>query len=102
MRVYAQVLLVGLRCPEIGRGSKILFDGIPKVRAPVASVKETEAHVWGICVRKNISIQKMLVWPIIILVLGLTFVPFFASLALVITVFTLFILKLGAHTDLRL
>ncbi|KAK2599880.1 hypothetical protein N8I77_011600 [Diaporthe amygdali] len=102
MRVYASILLEGLRYPEIGRGSRTLLDGIPKLRKPIAFEKETMIYGWGFYVRQSLSIPKILAWAVTIMVLGFTFLPFFAPLSFSAAVFILFILRLGSHTELRL
>jgi hypothetical protein len=104
MRVYAQILLEGIRYPEIGRGSRTLLDGIPKLRTPVAFEKETMVYGWGFCFRQSLSVPKIMAGAVLVMVLGLMFVPFkfFASFSLITTIFILFILRLGAHTELRL
>lgn len=102
MRVYAHILLEGIRYPEIGRGSRTLLDGIPKLRTPVGVKKEAMNYGWGFHVSQSLSITKILSWVLVIMVLGSIFVPFFASLSLFTTFFILFILWLGTHTELRL
>lgn len=102
MRVYAHILLEGIRFPEIGRGSRTLLDGIPKLRTTVGVEKEAMSYGWGFHVSQSLSIPKILTWVVVIMVLGLIFVPFFAPLSLFTFFFILFILRLGAHTDLRL
>ncbi|KAG6355901.1 hypothetical protein INS49_015285 [Diaporthe citri] len=47
MRVYAHILLEGFRYPEIGRGSRTLLDGIPKLRTPVGVEKEALNYLIG-------------------------------------------------------
>lgn len=102
MRIYAHILLEGIRYPEIGRGSRTLLDGIPKLRTPLAFEKETLVYGWGFYVRESLSIPKIAAWAVITMVVGLIFVPFFAPLSLITALFMLFILRLGRHTELRL
>lgn len=102
MRLYAHILLEGIRYPEIGRGSRTLLDRIPKLRTTAGVDKEAMNYGWGFHVSQNLSIPKILSWVVSVMVLGLVFVPFFAPLFLVTILFTLFILWLGAHTELRL
>lgn len=102
MRVCAQILLEGIRYPEIGRGSRTLLDAIPKLRTPVGVKKEAMNYGWGFHVTQSLSIPKILSWVVFIMVLGSIFVPFFAPLSFFTTFFILFILRLGAHTELRL
>lgn len=102
MRVYAHILLEGIRYPEIGRGSRALLDGIPKLRTPVGGEKEAMKYGWGFHVTQSLSMPKTLSWFVFMNALGLIFVPFFASISFITTVFILFILWLGAHTELRL
>lgn len=102
MRVCAHILLDGIRYPEIGRGSRTLLDGIPKLRTPVGDEKEGMKYGWGFHVTQSLSIPKILSWIVVMNALGLIFVPFFASISFITTVFILFILWLGAHTELRL
>lgn len=102
MRIYAHVLLEGIRYPEIGRGSRTLLDSIPKLRTPAGVDKEAMNYGWGFHVSQNLSTPKIFTWVIGVLVLGLIFVPFFAPLSLFTIVFMLFIIWLGAHTELRL
>lgn len=102
MRIYPHTLLEGLRDPEIGRGSRALIDGIPKLRRPVAFEKETMVYGWGFHVRQSLSMPKILTWVLIIMVLGLRFIPFFPLLSSIAILFTLFIFRLGGHTELRL
>lgn len=102
MRVYAHILLEGIRYPEIGRGSRTLLDGIPKFRTTVGGEKEAMKYGWGFHVSQSLSIPKILSWFVVMNALGLIFVPFFASISFITTVFILFILWLGAHTELRL
>lgn len=102
MRLYAHILLEGIRYPEIGRGSRTLLDRIPKLRLPIGVDKDAMNYGWGFHVSQSLSIPKIMSWIFGVMVLGLIFVPFFAPLSLVTIVFTLFILWLGAHTELRL
>lgn len=102
MRVHAHILLEGIRYPEIGRGSRTFLDGIPKLRTPIGVKKEAMNYGWGFRVSQSLSIPKILSGVVVIMVLGSIFVPFFAPLSLFTTFFILFILRLGAHTELRL
>lgn len=102
MRVYAHILLQGIRYPEIGRGSRTLLDGIPKLRTPLAFEKETMVYGWGFYIRPSLSIPKIVAGTVVATILGLIFVPFFTPLFLITALFILFILRLGRHTELRL
>lgn len=79
MRIYAKILLEGIRCPELGRGSRTLLDGIPKLKAPPGLAKKAMNCGWGFHARHGLSIMKMLGWATTTLVLGLGFVPFWLS-----------------------
>lgn len=79
MRIYAKIILEGIRCPELGRGSRTLLDGIPKLKAPPGLAKKAMNSGWGFHARHGFSVVKMLSWAMVILVLGLGFVPFWLS-----------------------
>lgn len=102
MRVYAEILLEGIRNPEIGRGSRTFLDRIPKLRTPLAFEKETMVYGWGFYVRQSLSVPKIVAGAVITTILGLILIPFFAPLSLITALFMLFILRLGRHTELRL
>lgn len=79
MRIYAKIILEGIRCPELGRGSRTLLDGIPKLKAPPGLAKKAMNAGWGFHAKHGLSVVKMLGWAMVILVLGLGFVPFWLS-----------------------
>lgn len=79
MRIYAKIILEGIRQPELGRGSRTLLDGIPKLKAPPGLAKKAMNSGWGFHARHGLSVVKMLGWTMVILVLGLGFVPFWLS-----------------------
>lgn len=68
----------------------------------MTSEKDTMTDGWGFFVRQSLSVPKVVAWTVAIMILGLMLVPFFAPLAFVGTVFMLFVVHLGGHTEFRL
>lgn len=114
MRIYAKIILEGIRCPELGRGSRTLLDGIPKLKAPPGLAKKALNSGWGFHARHGLSVAKMLGWAVVILVLGLGFVPFWlfsvdsidvqsalAPASFLVTVVTLLVAILVVNSGLK-
>lgn len=79
MCFYAEIILQGIRCPELGCGSRTLLDGAPKLKAPPRLEKKTMSAGWGLHDRHSLSMVKMLGWDTAMLIMGLWVVPFWIS-----------------------
>lgn len=91
MRVYDEILLEGIRRPEIGWNSRILLDGMQKAKAAAGLEKKATDSGWGFHVKQSLSVPKVLGRASVALVLGLGLVPFLAPLAFLATVLTLWV-----------
>lgn len=79
MRVYAEIILHGIRYPERGRNKRTVLDGIPKLKAPPGLTREAMKIGWGFHAGQGLRMRKLLGFISVILAFGLAFVPYWLA-----------------------
>ncbi len=79
MQIMAEIILQGIRRPDLGRGQRTALDGIPKLRVPPGIKKEALISGWGFHAGQGLCLIKMCGWFMVIVALGLAFVPVWLS-----------------------
>lgn len=79
MRVYAKIILEGIRCPELGRDKTTVLEGIPKLKAPPGLRKKAMSFGWGFHAGQSLCMRKIFGWIGVLLVFGFSFIPFWLA-----------------------
>ncbi|KAK0707838.1 kinase-like domain-containing protein [Lasiosphaeris hirsuta] len=79
MQIIAEIILQGIRRPELGHGQRTAVDGVPKLKAPPGIRKQALISGWGFHACQGPSLAKMCSWFMVVVALGLAFVPFWLS-----------------------
>lgn len=79
MRIIAEIILYGIRCPSLGRGQRTVLDGIPKLKAPPGLKKQALTPGWGFHAGQGPCLKKIITWVTAVLTFGLSFVPIWLS-----------------------
>lgn len=75
MRIMAEIILQGIRHPELGSGERTVLSGIPKLTTPPGLKKEAYISGWGFHAVQGPCLAKIISWFSASVVLGLAFVP---------------------------
>lgn len=70
-----EIILHGIRNPDLGRGSRVVLNGIPKLNTPPGLEKRQLNFGWGFRAVLGLCLKKFLYWMVAVLVVGLAFVP---------------------------
>ena len=79
MQIMGEIILQGIRRPKLGRGQRTALDGIPKLRAPPGIKKQALISGWGFHAGQGPCLVKICSWFLVIVALGLAFVPVWLS-----------------------
>jgi len=79
MRIIAEIILQGIRYPQLGRGQKTVLDGIPKLKAPPGLKKQAFMSGWGFHATQGPCLKKIISWAAGVSTFGLAFVPIWLS-----------------------
>ncbi|KXX81090.1 hypothetical protein MMYC01_202799 [Madurella mycetomatis] len=75
MQIMAQIILEGIRNPELGRGNRTVLSGIPKLKTPPGLEKKALISGWGFHAGQGPCVVKIFGWLSTILAFGLAFIP---------------------------
>lgn len=75
MRVMAEVILHGVRNPDLGRNARTVLDRIPKLDRPPGLIRKPPNSGWGFYMDRNLSLNLVLAWLGVVFALAFMFVP---------------------------
>lgn len=75
MQIMAQIILEGIRKPELGRGERTVLSGIPKLKTPPGLEKKALISGWGFHAGQGPCSVKIFGWLSTVLTFGLAFIP---------------------------
>ncbi|KAK3995193.1 kinase-like domain-containing protein, partial [Cladorrhinum sp. PSN332] len=75
MSIISEIILHGIRSPDLGKGQKTVLDGIPKRKAPPELPKKAKESGWGFHTGQGPSLRKVISWFLGILFFAVGFVP---------------------------